>query len=105
VPAILVKPKDLVCKERADNDVKHHYDPYIRSLETALQKKNSTNIRIELGRVKAWIEKYRLWATNWHNKNYVKCYDIYVNINDADKSEMIEPNKAPFFEIYSDLPD
>jgi len=105
MPAIFVKPKDLVCKERADNDISYYYNPYIKSLKNLIDKKNSTAVRLELGRVNAWIESYRRWAIEWHKKNYIKCYDIYVNKDDADSSEKIEPPRAPFFEIYSTLPD
>lgn len=103
MPGIRFKPVKTICVERAKKDAIFHYQSYLDSLINLLNKNNSTKIRLEIIRLKKWINKYEIWASNWHNNNYIRCQDSYVDPEDAYPSERVDPPKAPFVELFSDI--
>lgn len=103
MPPFYFKAKKIVCLERAKKDTDFYYKNYLDSLEELLKKNNSTKIRLEVIRVKAWIKKYEDWSYQWHSQNYIKAQDSYVNPEDAHPSECFDYPKSPFFEIFSEI--
>jgi hypothetical protein len=101
---ILIKPRQVVCKERAAADADYYYSPFAQLLIETNNEEKDMETHQELMRLSRWVEKYKEFAFKYHMENFIQGPDIYVNEEDGIKfggDGKIE--KAPFIEVFEDI--
>lgn len=79
---IYLKPGTQICSERAANDAKFYYEEF-REILLELIRTSDPNARQDLARLDKWIEEYRIFAKNYHLKNFVFWSDCFADEEDA----------------------
>lgn len=103
---IFIKPRNLICKERAASDANYYYSQFADLLIETNNEEKDMETRQELMRLHRWIERYKEFAFNFHMNNFVQGPDIYVNKEDGIKFGGDQKiGRAPFIEVFEEIED
>jgi hypothetical protein len=101
---IYIKPVEIICKERAEDDAKFYYEYFKELLIETKNENNDAESKINLAKLNRWIEDYKNFATNFHIKNFVRANDIYVDPENAEAFPLGERTiRAPFIDVFGEL--
>jgi len=103
---IFIKPRNLLCEERASSDASFYYDCFFDYIKEQGQDEATQEKRQQVIRLKKWIERYKIFAKKYHLENFIQADDLYV---DKDAAENFSINKeiprAPYLEVLEDIPE
>lgn len=103
---ILVKPREQICNERAEIDADFYYTPFADLLLQTNSEEKDMETKQELVRLYKWIAKYKIFAYNFHMKNYIQSDDMYVKKEDAAAfGARMKIPRAPFLPVFEEIED
>jgi hypothetical protein len=103
---IFIKPRELVCSERADSDADYYYKEFFDYIKIQEKEEGTQESRQQLIRFKRWITAYKVFSKKYHLKNFVSGNDIYVEAIHAQIFSVSEEiPRAPYLEILEEIPE
>jgi len=103
---IFIKPRELVCLERADSDADYYYKDLLDYIKEQEQEEGTQELRQQVIRIKRWINGYKEFAKKYHLKNFAGANDLYVDPIYAEKFNIQEEiPRAPYLEVLEDIPE
>jgi hypothetical protein len=101
---IYIKPREQVCRERAEKDSAFYYDQFAQVLLENNNEEKSMDTQQDLLRFYKWLREYQEFAFKYHRDNFVSSDDIYLNKEDAESfggGEKIP--RAPFLPVFEEI--
>lgn len=103
---IFIKPRELVCSERANSDADYYYKDLFDYIKEQEKDEGTQELRQQVIRIRKWIHGYKEFAKKYHLKNFESANDLYVDPIFAEKFSIQEEiPRAPYLEVLEDIPE
>ena len=101
---IFIKPREQICNERADSDADFYYSQFADLLMQTNAEEKDMETKQELVRLYKWIAMYKVFAYNYHTKNYIPGDDMYLKKEDAAAfGGGPKTPRAPFLPVFEEI--